>query len=366
MLVILFIAFSLITGKSRMGDDIEDSIFEHFGPVTTVKKIAEDFYYLYDTKSMFEKPVSILAIASAEGYSGPIRVGVNYDLQGNILVVKVLSQTETPGFFRRIVQGKYVEQYTGKNIQEKLILKENIDAVSGATVTCVGIHTAVQKANDASCQLHFKNRLKRHLILPGLKDLLIIFLYLGAIVFSFSKSKRLKKFLPLFHLISVVFLGFVYKGLLSITHFNNLLLGNFPDNQYYWWLVIGFFVLTIFLSGKNLYFATICPMGIIQDYLFKFFPVSLKFKYRKVYQIPAIVGTLAILGYAMIANQPGFFGYEIFSTVFQFDFTSCRIVVAIVSLMLAMVIKRFWCRFLCPVGLVGRFLMMVRSLILRK
>lgn len=366
--VIIILTISLFIRKSRLDVDVEGSIFNNFDNVEAVKQVSENFYYFYDTKSTFGKPSSILSIAEAEGYSGKIKVGVNYNKNGQILSVKVLSQTETPGFWRRVTKANFIEQYQGKNIQEKFLLNENIDAVSRATISCVGINSAIQKANIQTCQLYFKDKFstEKTWVKIQSKDLLIFFLYFFAILFAYSRNKWLKKLRLVYHLVSVVLLGFVFKGLLSITHFNNLILLNIPLNQYYWFLVVGLFLLSIFILGKNLYFAYICPMGIIQDYLGKLFPWQLKFKNKKYYQYPVVLLTLGILCYAIIANQPGFFGHEIFGNVFQFDFSSYVFIIAIISLILSLFIKRFWCRFLCPVGVIGRFLMMVRKIFVTK
>jgi len=366
--VLVILGISVFIGKSRQVVDVEGSIFSNFGSVQGVKKVTDNFYYLYSSKNAFGKPASVLSIASAEGYSGPIEVGVNYDIDGKILKVIVLSQTETPGFFRRVERAGFTAQYIGKNIQENFKLGENIDAVSSATISCNGINSAVQKANIMTCDLYFKDKFTKsgnNIPVQG-KEILLVILYIFAIGLSFTKSKIQRRFLPLFRLISVVLLGFFFKSLLSITHFNNLILGNFPDNQYYWYLVIGLFSFSILFLGKNLYFAYICPMGILQDYVGKLPVKKWKFKQRKYYQYPAIVMTLGILVYAVVANQPGYLGYEIFGPFFQLDAASFLFYFAIINLVLSLFIRRFWCRFLCPVGVIGRFMQSVRNLFPKK
>ncbi|MEE4358916.1 MAG: FMN-binding protein, partial [Desulfococcaceae bacterium] len=334
----------------------------------SVQKISENFYFLYDSKTAFGRPASILSIAKSEGYSGPIEVAVNYDNDGRIIEVKVLSQTETPGFFRRVERAGFTNQYQGKSIQETFVLDENIAAVTSATISCNGINTAVQKANNRTCELHFKQKFTegRAGIKIQPKDILIIFLYLFAIMLSFTKSKIQRRFLPFFRILSVVLLGFLFKSLLSITHFNNLILGNFPDNQYYWYLAVGLFAFSILVLGKNLYFAYICPMGIIQDYLGKVPVKKVKIRQKKYYQYPAVLLTIGILVYAAIANQPGFLGHEIFGAFFQTNITSWLFGLAVVCLVLSLFIRRFWCRFLCPVGVIAKFLQIVRSIVIKR
>ncbi len=348
--------------------DVEGSIFSNFENVKGVKKITDNFYYLYNSNNAFGKPSSVLSIARSEGYSGPVEVGVNYDRDGKILKVIVLSQTETPGFFRRVEQAGFTDQYTGKNIQESFKLGGNIDAVSSATISCNGINSAVQKANIQTCDLYFKDIFNNtgNRIPVQAKEILLVLLYLFAILLSFTKSQIQRRFLPFFRLMSLLLLGFLFKSLLSITHFNNLILGNFPDNQYYWYLVVGLFAFSILVLGKNLYFAYICPMGIFQDYLAKLPVKKWKIKQRTYYQYPAIAMTLGILIYAAIANQPGFLGYEIFGPFFQLDWTSFLFYFALVNLVLALFIRRFWCRFLCPVGVIGRFLQNIRNLFTKR
>ncbi len=348
--------------------DVEGSIFSNFENVKGVKKITDNFYYLYNSKNAFGKPSSVLSIARSEGYSGPVEVGVNYDRDGKILKVTVLSQTETPGFFRRVEQAGFTDRYTGKNIQENFKLGEDIDAVSSATISCNGINSAVQKANIQTCDLYFRDKFSntRNSIPVQPKEILLVLLYSFAILLSFTKSQIQRRFLPLFRLMSVLLLGFLFKSLLSITHFNNFILGNFPDNQYYWYLVVGLFAFSILVLGKNLYFAYICPMGILQDYLAKLPVKKWKIKQRSYYQYPAIVMTLGILVYAAIANRPGALGYEIFGPFFQLDRTSVLFYFALVNLVLALFIRRFWCRFLCPVGVIGRFLQNIRNLFTKR
>ncbi len=365
IIVFILLTLSVYIGKSSRNIDVESVIYSNFTKAKIIKKISEKFYYLYDSKKMFVKPSSLLSIADSKGYSGPIKIGVNYSKEGEIIDVKVLHQTETPGFFRMVIKAKFIDQYIGKNIEENFELDKNIDAVSGATISCVGINSAIQKANIKTCDLYFKNKFEADKTGQKVqtKDILIIFFFLFAIFLSFKKSKIQRKILPIFRIMSVVFLGFFFKGLLSITHFNNLISGNFPDNQYYWYLILGFFIFTILIIGKNLYFAYICPMGIIQDYLEKISPKKIKFKQRKYYQYPAILFTFGILSYSAITNQPGFLGYEIFSLIFNQNFSFYITIVAIISIILSLFIKRFWCRFLCPVGVIGRFLQMLRSIV---
>ena len=367
-IVISLLGISVFLGQKAQNSDMEKVIGDNFDNIKSIQKISDNCYYLYNEKKLFGKPTSILIISKGIGYSGSIQVGVNYSTDGKILEAKVLHQTETPVFFKRVSKGKFIEQYFGKSVKENFSLGNNIAAVSGATISCSGINSAIEKANRQACQSYFHEKLhgKKGMRPPDKKEVFLVILLSLTLIVSRSKKITVRRYLPVIRIISLVGLGFVFKGLLSISHFNNLLVGNFPARQYYWYLLLGFFIFTILLTGKNLYFSYICPMGTLQDYLAKLSPKKIKITNRKYYRYPAIFFTLVILCYAAIFNKPGFFGYEIFSAVFMLDFSFYMAVIVVIALFGSLLIPRFWCRFLCPVGVVGRFLMMVRRLFIKK
>jgi NosR/NirI family nitrous oxide reductase transcriptional regulator len=378
LIVPLIIISSLIYHHETQKVDIESSIYSLFENVEGVKKINEDFYYLFTTKSTLGKPESLLSVAESEGYSGPIKIGVRYRHNGDIIGIKVISQTETPSFFQRLQRVNFIDQYTDRNIKENFELKKmsrgqgpyqkssktgEINAVTGATISCNAINNAVLKANDHICEMFFKNKLNGDSMSLNfqIKDIVLILLYLFGLGLFYNKTKKIfRKIRPVFHLISIIMLGFLGKGLLSITHFNNLLLGNFPESQLYWYLVIGLFLISILALGRNIYFAHICPFGIMQDYIGKIPVKKIKFKSRSYYKYPAVVLTICILVYAIAFNEPGYFGHEVFSSIFNLNFKSFLFVLGVFNLILSIFIKRFWCQYLCPVGVVAKYLFLVR------
>lgn len=78
------------------------------------------------------------------GYGGEINmmVGVNGDL--TVAGVKILSLSETPGLGAKAQDDKFLSQFAGKNKDMKL--KEDISAISGATITSTAVTDGVKKA----------------------------------------------------------------------------------------------------------------------------------------------------------------------------------------------------------------------------
>ncbi len=73
----------------------------------------------------------------APGYSSIIELLVGVDNDGEIIGIKVLSQSETPGLGANIVKEEYLKQYIGKKQAEIKLNKDGgeIDAITGATIT---------------------------------------------------------------------------------------------------------------------------------------------------------------------------------------------------------------------------------------
>ena len=81
---------------------------------------------------------------SPSGYGGEISmmVGVNADL--TISGVKILSLSETPGLGAKAQDEAFLPQFKGKN--EKMALKKDITAITGATITSTAVTLGVKEA----------------------------------------------------------------------------------------------------------------------------------------------------------------------------------------------------------------------------
>ena len=90
---------------------------------------------------------------SQKGYGGDIEIMVGMDLGGNITGVSILSINETPGLGMNAKESSFREQFEGlipaggftANGTEG---KQQIDALTGATITSEAVSQAVNKAID--------------------------------------------------------------------------------------------------------------------------------------------------------------------------------------------------------------------------
>lgn len=88
-----------------------------------------------------------------QGYGGPVKMLVGVDKTGKIVGLKILEQKETPGLGSHILDenfkntGKsFLNQFFGKIIRDKIEPKQNIQAITGATISTRAICTGVKQA----------------------------------------------------------------------------------------------------------------------------------------------------------------------------------------------------------------------------
>jgi electron transport complex protein RnfG len=92
-----------------------------------------------------------------KGYGGDLKMTVGIDLSGNITGVKIGENSETPGLGSKVTEDNFLVQFQGINPQNPLkVVKtegtrpEEIDAVSGATISSRAVVSGVQAAAEAS------------------------------------------------------------------------------------------------------------------------------------------------------------------------------------------------------------------------
>lgn len=77
------------------------------------------------------------------GKWGPIRYLVGLDADGTVLQVIVLEYKEIRG--RPVAKKRFLNQYKGKTIQDELMLRVDIDGVTGATISSRSLTDGVRK-----------------------------------------------------------------------------------------------------------------------------------------------------------------------------------------------------------------------------
>ena len=92
--------------------------------------------------------------ASAKGYGGDVVIMVGINADGNIEAITVTQQEETKGIGSNVVDNpEYLAQYNGLSAAEPLVLNEDVDARTSATVSSTAVINAVNAAIEAYNQI---------------------------------------------------------------------------------------------------------------------------------------------------------------------------------------------------------------------
>ena len=108
-------------------------------------KTDEAVIYLVCTTE--KKTVGYCAEVTSAGFGGDLLVMVGYDLNAQILGVEIVEMSETPGLGSKVGEADYLSRYIGKS--GELTLNEDVDAVSGATISSKALLSGVNTANQA-------------------------------------------------------------------------------------------------------------------------------------------------------------------------------------------------------------------------
>ena len=93
----------------------------------------------------------VITTTDKEGYGGDIQITVGITSDGTVNGISILSISETAGLGMKAKEPKFYNQYKGKKAEKFVVSKdggdgEQIDAISGATITSRAVTGAVNVA----------------------------------------------------------------------------------------------------------------------------------------------------------------------------------------------------------------------------
>lgn len=87
----------------------------------------------------------------SQGYGGEISMMVGLDTSKNVVGVRIISMSETPGVGSKTQNDSFLSQYAGKN--GPFTVGDNVDGISGATISSKGVTAGVNLALEANVDL---------------------------------------------------------------------------------------------------------------------------------------------------------------------------------------------------------------------
>lgn len=102
---------------------------------------------------------------TTKGYGGEMEITVGIDYDGTITGVEIGANSETPGLGAKASDDEFISQFSGITpdglltvIKNKKTKPEEIDAISGATITSRAVTDAVQTAVDMSIAMEGRSQ----------------------------------------------------------------------------------------------------------------------------------------------------------------------------------------------------------------
>jgi Na+-translocating ferredoxin:NAD+ oxidoreductase RnfG subunit len=330
-------------------------------------------------------------------YSGkPVNCLVGFDLHGKITGVRIVHHEEpilVVGLSDRDL-ARFTDQYRGLPIANEIRIggqkkprRSVIDGISGATITTMVINRTismgVKKVAAARDMLHkdagtysFEQPepLWQQLWLARIPHIAILsaglLLLLCILMFQDWLARHptlLTQVRTVFLVYTVVFIGWIAAGQLSVVNvltFSNSLLHGFSWESYLidpmLFLLWSFVAFTLLLWGRGVYCGWLCPFGALQELLFRLArrlglpewepPEVL---HERLWALKYLI-LLALFGLSLqsLARAELYAEVEPFKTAFSLVFWRDWpfVVYALLVLALGMVVRKAYCRYLCPLG----------------
>jgi NosR/NirI family nitrous oxide reductase transcriptional regulator len=176
---------------------------------------------------------------------------------------------------------------------------------------------------------------------------------LGFALFSFFTKRKRLKYAAL--VLSVFYLGFYKKSLVSIVNIYSILLGNFPVFRFSipWYLLVGFAVVSTVLWGR-LYCGRLCAFGALTQLLDAVVPSKLRME-----PPPRLDAAAKYVKYAVLAGALLYFlsggnilVYRYIEPFWMFTLSGNAIAWCLLALILgaSLFVRNLYCRYLCSVG----------------
>ena len=86
---------------------------------------------------------------SSKGYGGPMTMMIGISKSGEVAGVSIVEQRETPGLGSKIEDEDFIGQFKNKKVSDPVEVKDDINAITAATISSKAATKAVRDALDA-------------------------------------------------------------------------------------------------------------------------------------------------------------------------------------------------------------------------
>jgi NosR/NirI family nitrous oxide reductase transcriptional regulator len=367
VLLALSLICTWIIGTFRQPVEVTPFFKQVLGRAERFERAEAGVYVGYVEEGEQARKVGYVATGSALGYAGPIDTVVGMTQTGRIAQVAIARQTETFAFFHDILDSAFLESVIGKHCADPFQIGDDIQAVTGATVSLQGLTEAIQAACHRAAQVAHIPVKARDLppITMGFPELILLSL-LGMGFLAYGRAmRRYRRVLQWIGLgLGLALLGVWLNRPMSLIHINVLLMGYWPQWQthLYWYLLVVGVLMPIVLTGRNVYCSDVCPLGAVQQALGALSGTRIHVP-RKIDQGlrwgQRILAWLAVVC-ALATRNPTIIHYDVSGPLFSLNGATWQFALLALVLVTSLALMRPWCNYLCPIRVLTDFIRLVR------
>jgi len=371
LLALLLLILASVLGYNRALSDNETIIQSLLEENQHTQLNSGNIYEVYQDDS--SKEIGYIFPGEGTGYGGPLELAVLVDTNMVIQNLFITRHNETSSYVKKVLNREFQGQIIHKTYTDAFDLEKDLDGVSGATYTSRAIADAAREACRKIAVEQVAYELPESTspaVSFGLPEILLILLFSLSLYGVYSKIKWKKTLRWSIMLISFLVLGLWLSVPLSLLKMNTFLLGFWPEwhTGLYWYLLIGWTILTLLLTNKNIYCNWICPFGAAQDCLGVFGKAKYKIHGRSkdILKWVQRAFAFAAIAAALYFRNPGTINFEIFGTFFNLTGSTFLFVLTAIYVLSSMFIIRPYCDTLCPIRPFEEFLLMMKKWMIPK
>jgi len=369
ILALISLVGASLYGHTPKGADVESYLPEALPGASSYELLVFESAannYLYAGKDNTGGILGYVTVTEGIGYGGAMTVVTGWTDDGTIKSMTLPLHRDDAPWIEKLYTQNFFEQYLDIKYDQPLVLGDDIDAASGATVSSNGISMAVHQARQlVSEHLGDPYPVPQEKIHFGLGEILLIIGLLSVVLArTVPALKRFKwsRYITLAFGLGV--LGMWLSKSLSLTNFTTWFISSPPHfaTQIFLYIMVFGVIGLIVIFGKNMYCYWLCPFSAVQEVTYKLGRGGIKPQpgcYKKLRRTRYVILWAALLLALAMAN-PSVASFEPWGTLFSMAGTPIRWLLLFFALAFSAFIYQFWCQYICPVGAVLDIVLKVR------
>ncbi len=299
-------------------------------------------------------------VPSIRGYAGPIKTLIAIDSKGIIRGVKIIQHRETENYVHYMLTPSYLKQFIGKSVTDPLKVDIDIDGISRATVSVKALAKTIRLSSRRVARELFGIRTvqKERASFFEIKPVTYLFLFFIAmgIYFITLRKKQLLHYRRVFLFITFLLSGVYISTPFSVLHVLNLMLGNYSTSLM-WIVIVATTIIGLIIAGR-IYCGWLCPFGALLELLdgIKIRKWKLSEKIDNRLRLTKYMLLIILVPVVLLSRRADYATFEPYLTIFSMHGNILMWALLILTVVINLKVRRFWCRYLCPVAaMLGMF-----------